>query len=205
MDKYENVRVIFADVEITMKKRSKRSKDSTLWYSLLESIVTKIKPSLFLQKQRGRKNPPLEKKKTRNRHEKHGAEKYRKEKRFPRENRKTIEIRTSVGKRFPSSPPFHRITHYGTLYTGNAVTRNLITRQRRNDTDAKTLLEVALRIDWFFFFFSRYVTMDEKFSKISLTRVGGGGNFVFNFDPELFFFFFLSFAPPFFFSCVRYY
>lgn len=62
MDKYENVRVIFADVEI-MKKRSKRSKDSTLWYSLLESIVTKIKPSLFLQKQRGRKNPPLEKKK----------------------------------------------------------------------------------------------------------------------------------------------
>lgn len=158
-----------------MKKRSKRSKDSTLWYSLLESIVTKIKPSLFLQKQRGRKNPPLEKKKTRNRHEKHGAEKYRKEKRFPRENRKTIEIRTSVGKRFPSSPPFHRITHYGTLYTGNAVTRNLITRQRRNDTDAKTLLEVALRIDWFFFFFFALRNDGREIFENILNQSGGRG------------------------------
>lgn len=37
--------------------------------------------------------------------------------------------------------------------------------------------------------------MDEKFSKISLTRVGGGGNFVFNFDPELFFFSFFLLRP----------
>ena len=91
---------------------------------------------------------PLKKKKERKNTKSRGTRKNTGQKNIGKKNdfrgkiEKRLKSLRALGKTISLLPQAHRITHYGTLYTGNEVTRNLITRQTQRHR-AKTLLEIA--------------------------------------------------------------
>lgn len=123
----------------------------------------------FWKKATGRKNRALKKKKKK--HEigtkNTGQKNIEKKNDFREKIEKRLKSLRALGKTI-SLLPQRTESRIMERFTREMWLHEILLHDRRNDTELKrcSKLRGSLRIDWFF---SRYVTVDEKFSKISLS------------------------------------